>query len=97
MPITSKTIGAAWQDGSGPAGKAYVVTKRLVSTTALDFNAQADLKSLREAANADPLETLTTFSLTAVAGAMRVRNIQIVPVEPSEGKIFDCVVTYGTE
>lgn len=97
MPITAKTIGGAWQDGSGPAGKAYVLTKRLTSTTALDFQSQTDLKALREAAGADPLDPLTTFALTSVASAMRVRSVQIVPVEGSANFIFDAVITYGTE
>lgn len=97
MSITAKIISTAWQDGSGPAGKNYVVTKRLVSTTSRDMASQNDLKALREAALGDPLEPLTTFSTSSVAGTMRVRNFQLTPVQPSEGKVFDAQITYGTE
>lgn len=96
MAIVSKTIAAAWQDGSGPAGKAYVVTKRLVSDTTIDFQSQTGLKQLRDAVG-EPLDLFGTFSTTTVLGTMRIRSMQIVPVEPTVGKVFDAVITYGTE
>jgi hypothetical protein len=96
MPITVKNISAAWQDGSGAAGKAFVVTKRLISDTTIDFMSQTGLKSLRDAVG-EPLDPLGTLSLTTVLGMMRIRSMQIMPVEPSVGKVFDAVITYGTE
>jgi hypothetical protein len=96
MAIVSKVISSAWQEGSGTAGKAYVVTKRLVSDTSLDFKSQTDLKTIRDAVG-EPLDLYGTFSTSTVLGTMRIRSMQIVPVEPTVGKVFDCVITYGTE
>lgn len=97
MTITAKTLSVAWQDGGNTSGKSYIVTKRLISAAARDMANAADLAALRTAALADPLTLLGTFSLTTCVGTMRVRNFQLSAVQPSEGKIFDATITYGTE
>lgn len=97
MSVTATTTGMAWQDGGENSSKAFVVTRRLVSTTTLDLTNSGNAATLRTAASAVPMTAYTgTFNTSDMYGPYRVRSCQLVPVAGSENKVFDAVVTYGT-
>jgi hypothetical protein len=86
MATSSRIISEQYID-SGPTGSpAYLVTKRVSSTSVLDLAKSTDLASVIDK---DPGELLTTASDSTRTGRMRLRSADVRHVPGSNGLVVD--------